>query len=123
MKVENEVDVIKYEIEVARGNAAMASNRFDKVGEAAGRRSALQQTYTYTDTESDKKGVRYYRLKIIQANGSFRYSETKAVLFGDAVLWQVYPNPSAGKFNLVYQLNANEILVAGLYDAKGVEST
>lgn len=40
-------------------------------------------------------------------------------MFGDAVLWQVYPNPSSGKFNLVYQLDADEVLIAGLYDAKG----
>ncbi|RYF82524.1 MAG: T9SS type A sorting domain-containing protein [Chitinophagaceae bacterium] len=40
-------------------------------------------------------------------------------MFGDAVLWQVYPNPSPGKFNLIYQLNSGEKLIASLYDAKG----
>ena len=40
-------------------------------------------------------------------------------MFGDAVLWQVYPNPSAGKFSLVYQLNAAEVFTGNLYDAKG----
>ncbi|RYZ30152.1 MAG: T9SS type A sorting domain-containing protein [Chitinophagaceae bacterium] len=118
--VASENAVIRYEIEVARGNTAISANRFEKIGEvvSAGT-STVQRQYNFSDHENDKAGARYYRLKIIHADGSFDYSEVKAVMFGDAVLWQVYPNPSSGKFNLVYQLNADELLVAGIYDAKG----
>jgi hypothetical protein len=118
--VATENAVVRYEIEVARGNSAMAANRFEKIGEVAspGNTSA-QRLYSFTDGENDKTGARYYRLKIIHADGSFDYSDVKAIMFGDAVLWQVYPNPSTGKFNLVYQLNTDELLVASVYDAKG----
>ncbi|MFL5773714.1 MAG: T9SS type A sorting domain-containing protein, partial [Flavisolibacter sp.] len=32
---------------------------------------------------------------------------------------KIYPNPSNGRFNLVYQLGNNEILSADVVDAKG----
>lgn len=118
--VASENAVIRYEIEVARGNAAISANRFEKIGEVVSVGATnVQRQYSFTDQENDKSGARYYRLKIVHADASFEYSEVKAVMFGDAVSWQVYPNPSSGQFNLVYQLNADELLVAGLYDAKG----
>jgi hypothetical protein len=105
---------------VARGNSALGSNSFSKIGEvkSAGNVSGNQQ-YSFPDMEAGKTGVRYYRLKILNTDGTFSYSDVKAVMFGDVLVWEVYPNPSAGKFNLVYQLDAAEILQAGLYDAKG----
>ncbi|HYO22529.1 MAG TPA: T9SS type A sorting domain-containing protein, partial [Flavisolibacter sp.] len=115
-----ESNVLRYEIEIARGNTALASNSFAKIGEAASAgNSAATKHYSYTDTEAPKMGVRYYRLKIVNADGSFSYSDVKAVMFDDILVWQVYPNPSAGKFNLVYQVNANAILLAAVYDVKG----
>jgi hypothetical protein len=75
--------------------------------------------YKFSDTEPDKLGARYYRLKIINLDGSFRFSDVRAVIFGDVVQYQVYPNPSSGIFSLVYQLNNNEVLTADVYDAKG----
>jgi hypothetical protein len=35
------------------------------------------------------------------------------------VQWQVYPNPSAGIFNLVYQLTAGETVRVKIYDGAG----
>jgi hypothetical protein len=119
-KITNETSVARYEIEVAKGNTALSNNSFIKIGEVAslGNTSGTRQ-YSFSDLEQGKTGARYYRLKTVNLDGSFTYSDIKAVMFGDAVLWQVYPNPSSGKFNLVYQLNANEIITGKLYDAKG----
>ena len=119
MKAKNG-ELIGYEVELAKGNAALSANNFIKIGEVAslGNTTSSRQ-YSFTDNEPGKTGARYYRLKTVNTDGSFTYSEIKAVMFGDAILWQVYPNPSAGKFNLVYQLNAGEVMTGNLYDAKG----
>lgn len=119
-KVGSEANVSRYEIELARGNADLQANNFTKIGEVAsiGNISSVR-SYSFTDNEADKFGPRYYRLKIVNADGSFSYSAIRSVLFTDAVLWQIYPNPSAGNFFLVYQLNSNELLNAKIMDTKG----
>ncbi|MDQ6608598.1 MAG: T9SS type A sorting domain-containing protein, partial [Bacteroidota bacterium] len=118
--VGSEAQVVRYEIEVAKGNAALAANSFVKIGEVASSgNSTNTHLYSFIDTEADKSGARYYRLKIINSDGSFGYSIVKAVFFGDVLVWQVYPNPSAGLFNLVYQLNTNETISASIYDVRG----
>ncbi|MEI9946212.1 MAG: S8 family serine peptidase [Chitinophagaceae bacterium] len=108
----------KFEIEVAKGNAQYQLNNFSKIGEATSTGIALQQ-YQYTDIENNKSGVRYYRLKIINSDGTFFYSEVKAVVFSDELTWQVYPNPSSGIFNLVYQKNEGEPIAIKVYDVYG----
>jgi hypothetical protein len=40
-------------------------------------------------------------------------------LFNNDIQWQVYPNPSTGIFNLVYQLPDGETLKLKVYDADG----
>jgi hypothetical protein len=119
-RVGSESNVLRYEVEVAKGNTALGTNTFVKLGDVASLgNSNTSRDYHFTDAERDKANIRYYRLKIVKADGSFTYSEIRAVVFTDAVLLQVYPNPSTGKFNLVYQMAANESLSARLYDAKG----
>jgi hypothetical protein len=119
-KVSSETDVDRYEIEVARGNAELQATQFKKIGEVTGLgNTAATHNYSFTDNETGKMGPQYYRLKIINADGSFVYSTTRSVVFDEAVPWQVYPNPSQGNFYLVFQLNKNEKLHAKVYDANG----
>lgn len=119
-KVGSETNVLRYEIELARGDAAMQGGQFQKIGEEASRGNATSvRNYTFSDTEADKFGPRYYRLKIVNADGSFLYSPVRMVLFDEAQLWQVYPNPSSGEFFLVYQAQAGQALEASIYDQKG----
>jgi hypothetical protein len=116
----SEANVVKYEIQVARGNAELQAGNFAKLAEVASSGGPSSGgLYSYTDVEAGKFGARYYRLKIINLDGSFSFSPIRSVVFTDAVLWQVYPNPSKGSFNLVYQINNNEELKARVIDAKG----
>ena len=119
-KAGSENNIVKYEIELARGNDELQAGHFVKIGEVPGLgNSTTLRIYSFRDTEPDKFGPRYYRLKIVNADGSFSYSPVRSVLFNDPVLWHIYPNPSNGMFSLVYQLNNNEQLYARVVDSKG----
>jgi len=119
-KVSTEIDVPRYEIELARGNSELQAGIFTKIGEVAGLgNSTSTRTYSFTDIEPDKFGPRYYRLKVINLDGSFSYSPIRSVVFNEAVQWQIYPNPSNGLFNLVYQLNDTQELHARVINSTG----
>lgn len=119
-KVTSEFNVDKYEIEVAKGNGALQTNNFTNIGSVASAgNSNAERQYTFTDDEPNKTGARYYRLKIINKDGSYSYSDIKPVVFGSEMKWQVYPNPSSGVFNLIVQQNAGEDIRAKIYDING----
>lgn len=119
-KVGSESDVSKYVIEVARGEAQMQAGQFEPIGTVESLGNTFQQrSYNFTDNEQGKAGVQYYRIKIVNADGSYFYSSVKSILFDQAVLWRVYPNPSKGMFQLIYQVNAGELFVASVFDSRG----
>jgi hypothetical protein len=115
-----ENNVVRYEIEVARSNTDYQANHFVKIGEinSPGNSNSANQ-YFYTDVEADKMGVRYYRLKIIYADGGFTYSGVKSVVFQDGITILLYPNPSSGIFNLVYQLEEGQVISLQIYNTEG----
>jgi hypothetical protein len=115
-----EQDVDRYEIEVAKGNDDYLQNNFIKIGivNSSGN-STDQQRYSFIDAENNKTGVRFYRLKMIDFDGSYSYSAVRPVLFNDEFTWQLYPNPSNGIFNFVFQANNNERLIIKIYDING----
>ncbi|RYY61673.1 MAG: T9SS type A sorting domain-containing protein [Chitinophagaceae bacterium] len=115
-----EENVLKYVLEMARNNDGFAANRFETVGElpAVGN-SNSEQSYTFTDREINKSGVRYYRLKIVDRDGRYSYSSIRPVLFRSNVNWTVYPNPSSGLFNLVYQAAAGKTVQVRVLDLHG----
>jgi hypothetical protein len=119
-KTGSETNVDRYEIEVARGNAELQASRFTKIGTVVSRGNTTSvRNYNFTDSETEKFGPRYYRLKITDIDGSFTYSPIRPVVFDEAILWQVYPNPSQGNFYMIYQLNKNERVEAKVYDISG----
>jgi hypothetical protein len=118
----SESNTVTYEVQVARGNDEFRQNHFTKIGEVDSRgNSTTEQRYEFTDTENNKSGVRYYRLKIINQDGSFDYSAIRPVVFDESIKWQVYPNPSTGLFGLVYQANAGAFVAIKIYDVNGKE--
>lgn len=116
----SEYNVDRFEVEVARGNSEYQLGRFVKAGEvlSAGN-SVTEQRYTFTDMERNKTGVRYYRLRIIDRDGSTKYSPVKPVIFSDEIRWQVNPNPSGGLFSLLLQAVAGETAGIKVYDNQG----
>jgi hypothetical protein len=116
----SEFNTARFEIELAKGNEEFTQNKFHKIGEVNSYgNSTVGQRYQFIDVEANKSGVRYYRLKIVDHDGQFSYSPIRSVLFDEQVKWVVYPNPSSGIFNLVYQAPAGEILYVKVHDANG----
>ena len=55
--------------------------------------------YAYTHLKPHS-GLNYYRLKQIDFDGNFEYSEIKSVIFSNDVLVSVYPNPAKDKLTI-----------------------
>jgi hypothetical protein len=116
----SENNTARYEVEVARSNAEYNRNLFTKLGEVnSNGNTTTEQHYQFTDAENNKSGVRYYRLKIVDNDGRFKYSLIRPVVFNQEVKWQVYPNPSGGLFNLVYQVSSGETMQVRVFDVNG----
>ena len=116
----SEFNVNRFDLEVAKGNTEFQQDRFMKIGEVRSQgNSEREQRYNFTDIENNKNGVRYYRLKIIENDGSFSYSAIRPVVFNDELKWLVTPNPSSGIFNLTYQANDGEPISVKVYDING----
>ncbi len=116
----SEYNVNRFEIEVARGNADYQSGRYTRLGEILSQgNSDREQRYQYLDTEPGKSGVRYYRLKIIDNDGTVRYSAIRPLVFNIEIQWTVTPNPSAGQFSLNCQASPGETIQVKVYDTKG----
>jgi len=118
--VASEYNTDKYEVQVAKGNEDYRTNRFITLGTIGSTgNSTTTKTYQFTDVENNKSGVRYYRLKITDHDGRITYSGIRPVVFNEEVKWQIYPNPSSGIFNLVYQASDGETVGLKVYDING----
>ncbi|HET9745290.1 MAG TPA: S8 family serine peptidase [Chitinophagaceae bacterium] len=115
-----EQNISHFEIEVARGNTDYQNNRFIKIGEVASPGNTnSDRNYSYTDIEPAKSAVRYYRLKIVERDNSIAFSPVRPVVFDGDIQWQVYPNPSNGVYNFLYQLDQSEKMDIRIYDVNG----
>jgi Secretion system C-terminal sorting domain len=95
-------------------------SRFDSVGSigAAGNSNSLLN-YALTDN-TPYSGVSYYRLKIVAADGSYKWSATVKVLFFNEMNIVLYPNPAGNYINIAVDIGiALSKPVAYLYDARG----
>jgi hypothetical protein len=119
-KIGEESNVDRYEIEVAKSSRDYQLNNFVNIGTVKSRgNSSSTQLYNFTDAENNKSGTRYYRLKIIELDGSFQYSAIRPVIFNSEISWQVYPNPSQGVFNFIFQQDEGESIDLKVYDTNG----
>ena len=62
--------------------------------------------------------VNYYRLKIVNADGTYSYSKILAVRFQNATLLTLYPNPANGAVTVELNFPAGQILLQ-VVDAAG----
>ncbi|MCP9750984.1 endonuclease [Ferruginibacter sp. HRS2-29] len=101
-----ETNFRKYEVERSTDGIA-----FNKIGEVAGQNLA---NYSFTDNNLPSTASAYYRLKMIDIDGSFQYSRIAAVKLNNNLSNAlVYPNPTVGNLTikLMQTLAARSTLV------------
>ena len=70
--------------------------------------SAAKLSYSFTDI-APTKGVQLYRLRLVDFDGKFSNSATKSVLFGNADVVLVTPNPASTFVNIYMGKNNNSL--------------
>jgi predicted outer membrane repeat protein len=107
----SEVNVAHYEVE--RSNNG---NSWIQIGQVAAKNTAGDQQYELWDN-NPTNGWNYYRLKMVDIDGRFKYSKVIAVRTNGPSL-QVYPNPSNGQFTVLIDRAASRTFLQ-LFDASG----
>lgn len=90
-----------FELQVALGADQVKSGSFETLAQIAGAGGEnLDQNYKYTDRILGTSPIRYYRIKMVDLDGTFSYSSIRSVEFNTLEEAYVYPNPSTGIFKL-----------------------
>jgi len=110
----NEINNSHFEIEVSSDGSS-----FRNIGEVIGTNSTEVSNYTFTD-RNPVTGVNYYRLKQVDFDGRFDYSDVKSVSF-DTDLAQraitVFPNPVVDFVRI--DAGTTDMLNLRIYDVSG----
>ncbi len=113
-----------FEVQVAEGTEALNEGNFRKLGIVDGNGTVLdEQLYVFNDVETYKSGVRYYRLKQVDFDGAFEYSDIVSVDFTEKEANQIaiLPNVVVSEENstIYFELNKNATVDLILADASG----
>lgn len=81
-------------------------------------KNGKEQTYQMLD-ENPHEGINYYRLKMVNADGSYQYSKTESVNRLQKEVFKVFPNPVGKSPNLWIESNKNESFDFTIFDAQG----
>lgn len=84
----NEINVKQFEVE--RSNDA---TNFKTIGTVAAKNTSAQNDYTFTDVNI-LEGSSYYRLKMTDKDGLFKYSDIVVVKNKSAATIEIFPNPA-----------------------------
>lgn len=109
-----------FEIEVARDKESLLKKQFSKIGEVPGKggNDALR-AYSFTDYFSFVAGTSYYRLKMVDRDGSFEYSAIRPVNFDAEQEWKVFPNPAEKRIFVEFKEKAGKLLTFSISDVEG----
>ena len=114
-QTEQEMNSSRFEIERSYSN-----NSFESVGtvSAAGF-SATVKSYTFSDKSNDSHGVSFYRIKMIDKDGSFTYTDAKSVKEAIVKAGMIlFPNPCHGTARITVT-NSNEPMDIHVTDVSG----
>jgi hypothetical protein len=108
----NETNSASFDIE-----RSIDAVNFKSIGNVPSKNLTIENAYTYTDMYP-VAGVNYYRLKQIDLNGEYRYTEVKSLLFNDGTDIKVFPNPTQHEVS-VYIENFKKPITAKLLNQVG----
>ncbi|MEM7657387.1 MAG: T9SS type A sorting domain-containing protein [Bacteroidota bacterium] len=112
----NEVNNAAFEIE-----KSLDGTLFEQIGSLNGQGNSTQLTgYEFTDTKVAAY-VNYYRIRQVDFNGDFSYSEVREVRMDGAFGFHVdmYPNPAIENINLSAELDSERTVSLILVDMNG----
>jgi hypothetical protein len=110
-KAVNEVGFRLFEVE-----RSLDGNRFETIGQVA---ATGVGNYFFNDNKLVGE-VHYYRLKLVNTNGSFSYSQVVLIKSDNSiVLGTVKPNPFKGEFDLQINVSKAGKVNVLLFDQKG----
>jgi len=117
-----ETDNTNFTIEQSNG-----SLNWEAIGTIPGAgNSAGMHSYTFTDRSPHSGGISFYRIKKTNFNGSIKYGNIIAVkTCGPASAGAatseatIYPNPSSGKFALLYTGTSSDIHAINIFNTQG----
>lgn len=95
---------------------------FDAIGKVDGQGNTLKTTeYTFTDENVTFNGKAYYRLKQVDLDGAYEYSDIVAVSReGEGVFGtKVYPNPAVQFINIEIETSTSSFVNAKVIDMTG----
>jgi hypothetical protein len=98
----NEINTNRFEIEVSSNG-----NSFVKLGTVTAKNTSSINNYQFTDNSSQAVDTRYYRLKMIDNDGRFKYSTIVKMNITQQESISIYPNPVTD----VFVLNVNNKLL------------
>ncbi len=119
-KTATEVNVNRFEVERSEANSTARTFKMVTKVNAAGN-SNSPKDYAYTDTKLNT-GKFSYRLKMIDNDGSFRYSkETESEVMSpkNFEMSQNYPNPFNPSTKIDYSLPVDAVVTLELYNING----
>ena len=111
-----EVNVSRYEVETSVNGGA-----FVKIGTITSQENGFPTRYTFQDLQPNKSGVRFYRLKMIDKDGSFSYSFVRNLKFSDLKLGllNIFPNPVGNTINISVNAEAKENITLTIANMQG----
>jgi hypothetical protein len=123
-KTATETNNYGFEIQRSAVSPQQSGNIWSKIGFVEGN-GTTNAPKSYSFTDKAVAGKTSYRLKQIDRDGKFEYSQTVEVTAATApkefALTQNYPNPFNPTTAIGYQLSANSFTTLKIYDAIGRE--
>jgi len=112
---ENEIDLERYEIEKSTDG-----HEWEMIGYVFANVSLGRSDYDFIDHDP-ANGVNYYRLKSIDLNGDYEYSEVKSATISndESTEFEVYPNPASDHVNVIINETKELETMILLYNQSG----
>jgi predicted outer membrane repeat protein len=108
----DEVNFYKFEIEKSLGD-----NSWFFIGLKLANGLSGENNYAFDD-KSYFKGINYYRLKMIDKDGNFKYSEIKSVNVSERQIFDIAPNPASSFTNISFFKPISNAIIK-VYDVNG----
>lgn len=106
---EQEINVKAFVIQKSNGGD------YQTIGEVKGYgNSNVQRSYSFSDNDISTKSVSFYRIKMVDNDGTFEYSPVRSVKgSGVSTSFVVFPNPSYGnaKISVTYLVEPSQVKV------------